>query len=409
MEGGGGLLVVMGERIRWPSELADLLPGAFTEPLDRADGRGGRLGYLDYDHPVFEIFRGPRTGDFTGARFFRSRDLLMADSETSRVLAKYDDGSVALAERKVGEGRVLVWTSTLDAFWNDLAHQPVFLPFVHQLVRYVSGRSETVASFTAGQVVDVTDATAMATAGLGEVAKALAGEEERVAFTPSGESRPSAHRGRAPTSFGWRSKAFMKSGLPGHRTCGPLAVAVNVDLAEAESESTGRGGDGGLPGFPTSGRGVSSYGRDPGGSSSVRRSGAPPISLALPPLDGIRVVGFGDLRLQSDFPGCWEERVPCRIVSPQGKFAFCPSFAACGPGGASAWPCGVLSIVLGAGFLAFLLSAYGLEAARFSPAAVTGLRVVTWGIVLLLTYLLPHQTPLPAGLRRSGGPLPGGA
>ncbi len=43
------------------------------------------------------------------------------------------------------------------------------------------------------------------------------------------------------------------------------------------------------------------------------------------------------------------------------------------------------SIVLGASFLAFLLSAYGLEATRFSPGAVTGLRIAVWSIVLLLT------------------------
>ena len=59
---------------------------------------------------------------------------------------------VALAERLFGEGRVLIWTSTLDAFWNDLAVQPVFLPFVHQLVRYASGRTETLASFQAGRI-----------------------------------------------------------------------------------------------------------------------------------------------------------------------------------------------------------------------------------------------------------------
>ena len=44
-----------------------------------------------------------------------------------------------------------------------------------------------------------------------------------------------------------------------------------------------------------------------------------------------------------------------------------------------------LSIVLGASFLAFLLSAYGLEASRFSPGAVTGLRIAAWTTVLLLT------------------------
>jgi len=40
-----------------------------------------------------------------------------------------------------------------------------------------------------------------------------------------------------------------------------------------------------------------------------------------------------------------------------------------------------LAITLGAGFLAFLLSAYGLEATRFSPAAVTGFRLAAWAVV----------------------------
>src|SRR5690606_23911968 len=101
----------------------------------------------------------PRSGDFTSARFLRARALNVDDS--ARVLARFDDGRVALAERRVGQGRVLVWTSTLDTYWNDLALQPVFLPLVHQVVRYASGRGEVVPSYLAGQVIDVTDARAM--------------------------------------------------------------------------------------------------------------------------------------------------------------------------------------------------------------------------------------------------------
>lgn len=233
VEEGGGLLVVLGEGISWPSELADLLPGAFTAPVDREEGRGGRLGHLDYEHPAFEVFRGPRSGDFTGARFFRARGLTLNEEDGARVLARYDDGSIALAERAVGEGRVLAWTSTLDAFWNDLALQPVFLPFVHQLVRYASGRTETLSAFTAGQVLDVTDARAMQTAGLGEAAEALADDGERVAVTPSGATE------RLPTGEGPHFLRLEEVGFYGIRPPGrdderPLAVAVNVELSEAD-------------------------------------------------------------------------------------------------------------------------------------------------------------------------------
>ncbi|MGD2121696.1 MAG: BatA domain-containing protein [Gemmatimonadota bacterium] len=230
VEEGGGLLVVTGERIRWPGELADLLPGGITPPVESSDNRAGRLGFLDYDHPVFEIFRGPRSGDFTGARFFRHRTVQMADG---RVLARYDDGSVALAEKIVGDGTVLVWTSTLDAFWNDLAQQPVFLPFMHQLIKYASGRSETVASFTAGQVLDVSDAAAMAAAGLGEIAEDLAGSEDRVAFTPSGESFE-IPAGEGPRFLRLEERGVYDIRTPGDSDMRSVAVAVNVDLAEAD-------------------------------------------------------------------------------------------------------------------------------------------------------------------------------
>jgi hypothetical protein len=235
VEGGGGLIVVMGERIAWPSELAELLPGAFTGAVDRTEGRGERLGFLDYGHPVFEIFRGPRSGDFTGARFFRARDLQVPEDGTSQTLARFDDGSVALAEKRVGEGRVLVWTSTLDVFWNDLARQPVFLPFVHQLARYASGRSEALSAFEAGHVLDVTDARAMATAGLGDVAGALAGDDERVAVTPSGEiiGLPT---GQGPHFLRLEEQGIYEIRPPGSSGVRPLAVAVNVDLEEGDPE-----------------------------------------------------------------------------------------------------------------------------------------------------------------------------
>lgn len=235
VEEGGGLVVVLGERIRWPAELLDLLPGAFTPPQDRSEGRGARLGQLVFDHPVFEVFRGPRTGDFTGARFFRARDLPEAASQDAQILARYDDGSVALAEKKLGEGRVLVWTSTMDVFWNDLARQPVFLPFVHQLVRYASGRTETVAAFTAGQILDVTDDRAMATAGLGEVAAALTGSEERVVLTPSGESL-ALPPGEGPHFLALEEQGVYQIRASGASDSRPVAVAVNVDLAEADLE-----------------------------------------------------------------------------------------------------------------------------------------------------------------------------
>jgi hypothetical protein len=153
VEKGGGLIVALGEQsgAGWSAEAAGLLPGTPGATADRSVDWGGTLAHLDYAHPVFELFRGPRSGDFSTARFFRYRAVNAGEG----VLARFDDGAVALAEKKVGKGRVLAWTSTLDTFWNDLPLQPVFLPFLHQLVKHAGGHVESRAWYTVGEALDL--------------------------------------------------------------------------------------------------------------------------------------------------------------------------------------------------------------------------------------------------------------
>ena len=61
---------------------------------------------------------------------------------SATVLARYEDGSAALIEANAGKGRVLLFTSTLGPTWNDLSLTPLYLPFVHQMVRYAGSREE---------------------------------------------------------------------------------------------------------------------------------------------------------------------------------------------------------------------------------------------------------------------------
>ena len=72
----------------------------------------------------------------------------------SSTLARFDDGQPALLERRIGTGRVLMWTSTLDTAWTDLALKPVFVPFVHRIVRYLGAYREPRPWRTVGDVVD---------------------------------------------------------------------------------------------------------------------------------------------------------------------------------------------------------------------------------------------------------------
>jgi hypothetical protein len=228
---GGGVLVALGEQAGWPGSAADLLPGTIGPVQDRLQGRGGRLGFLQYAHPVFEVFAGPRSGDFTGARFYRAR--LFEPTEGAEVLARYDDGSVAVAERRFGQGKVVAWTNTLDDYWNDLTRQPVYLPFVHRLTEYLGGRAEALPWFTIGQVVDLANPEALVTAGLVSAqASGLAEGLDQVALTPSGATLP-LPAGEGPRYLPLEEQGFYTVRPPGTEPERPFIMAVNVDLEES--------------------------------------------------------------------------------------------------------------------------------------------------------------------------------
>jgi hypothetical protein len=163
---GGGVVLAAGDRTAaasWSAPAQEIGGGAPDRVIDRLDDGGARLGFLEYSHPVFEVFRAPRAGAFGAARFYQYRPVPAGDAraagDTSAVgatiLARFDDGSVALVERPLGEGRALVWGTTFDAYWTNLALEPVYLPLVHQIVKRAAGFTPAPAWSTAGQIVDV--------------------------------------------------------------------------------------------------------------------------------------------------------------------------------------------------------------------------------------------------------------
>lgn len=220
MEGGGGVLVASGDGSRVPADQAPVFPVTLGEALDA--GRDPlRLGFLDYDHAVFEVFRGARSGDFSRAGFYRTRALTLGAE--GRALARFDDGSVALAESRVGRGRLLVWASGLDRLWSSLPLQPVYLPFVHQLVTYLGGDSEIPSWHEAGTTVDLV--------ALAESAGGFELPDDVVAIAPSGGS---LELDPADPLLRLDERGIWELRSPGSRPERPFALAVNVDLAESD-------------------------------------------------------------------------------------------------------------------------------------------------------------------------------
>ena len=155
---GGGLLVILGPRDAtegWGAAWTALLGGAPGVPQQPEGTSGAGLVTLAFDHPIFEVFRAPGSGDFGSTRVYRYRRFRVDSTTGTAVLAQYDDGAPALVEHRVGSGKVLVWTSPFDNVWSDLPVQPVFLPLVHQMVRYLASFTRRPKALTVGALLDV--------------------------------------------------------------------------------------------------------------------------------------------------------------------------------------------------------------------------------------------------------------
>ena len=122
--------------------------------LTRVEGDPGRkrsFGFAELrgDHPLFK-----RRLDVRSARFFlcygSDRGTL---KDKSRVLASFANGQPALVEGEYGKGKVLLFTSTCDLDWNNFPLRRVFLPFVHQLVGYLSAQDVRVNAYRLGEEV----------------------------------------------------------------------------------------------------------------------------------------------------------------------------------------------------------------------------------------------------------------
>jgi hypothetical protein len=215
---GGGVVAALGAHSARDVSAAGLPGGTAGAPVvDRSADSGGTLAFLEYDHPVFELFRRPRSGDFASTRFLRYRKL-RTEADAS-VLARFDDGSPALVETRLGAGRVLVFCSSLDTLWNDFPLQPVFLPFLHRLVAHAAGHTESASWRRVGNVLELEALAKGRWVGLEPLAERglREGNGRFVTLDSAGfyELRPSATDGPAAL----------------------LTVAVNVDPAESDLQA----------------------------------------------------------------------------------------------------------------------------------------------------------------------------
>jgi hypothetical protein len=153
VEAGGQLIISTGPRTdanSFNGSLRGIAPATLGDAAQPKPGESVAITDIKFDHPIFEVFR--ESGRLAAARVFGYWN--SEPRPNAAVIARYENGSPALIEANAGKGRVLLFTSSLGPSWNDLSLTPLYLPFVHQMVRYAASR-EVGSWYTLGQTFRV--------------------------------------------------------------------------------------------------------------------------------------------------------------------------------------------------------------------------------------------------------------
>ena len=139
VKGGGNVLIALGtagaRRPRVPVIGNNILE---ARNYSREGQRFLNVGEADAAHPSVE-----KADHWAGVKFYFA---VKVDDANSRVVVRLSDQTPLLLEKNIGEGRALLLTSGLDNLTNDFPLDPVFVPFIDQTARYLSGTESRASS-----------------------------------------------------------------------------------------------------------------------------------------------------------------------------------------------------------------------------------------------------------------------
>jgi hypothetical protein len=134
---GGGILIAAGPDVDGDL-VSDVLGADSTLRIVTGDGTrpaARTLAPADGRHPVFRAF----AGNPASLGLVTFQNAARIGGAACQTLARFTTGDTALIECPAGDGRALVIASDLDNRWNDFPLHATFVPFLHEVVRYLAG------------------------------------------------------------------------------------------------------------------------------------------------------------------------------------------------------------------------------------------------------------------------------
>jgi len=210
VQSGGAVMVALGRM----SALHNRVPvsGEAISEARYATREGERFQSASYVDPAHPIVGRPHQWD--SVKFYQT---IRVDPGKSKVVARLTDETPLLLEKKIGEGRVLVFTSTFDNISNDFPLHPSFVPFVAETANYLGGLEDGNANFTVGAFLEL-----RATRAQGSTVEVL---------DPSGKRALSLEEAARAQTIALTQEGFYDVRRPSGRH---ELVAVNADRRESD-------------------------------------------------------------------------------------------------------------------------------------------------------------------------------
>ena len=134
-----------------------LAAGSTTARTGHVPLSGEAASFVNQAESAGDIDRGDAAlagvADFKNVQF--SGYTLLSPKAGDRVIARFTTGAPLLLARSMGEGRMLIFASSLDGSENDFPLHASFVPFVAQTGRYLAGEEDLPSSVIAGTPMDL--------------------------------------------------------------------------------------------------------------------------------------------------------------------------------------------------------------------------------------------------------------
>ena len=106
------------------------------------------FGNIEFQHPVFKRFMEVKIGGLFNILFFKHPRMYFPPK--AHTIASFSDGTPAIAEMKLGKGRLIIIDSEVDKKHTDWFLSPSFLPFWREVLNYAQKKETNKQKLTVG-------------------------------------------------------------------------------------------------------------------------------------------------------------------------------------------------------------------------------------------------------------------